>query len=71
MSTIDCTRCAGTGVSPTEGGACRWCGGNRREPAIGEESTCTSCRKPVRFVGKYWEHIGATYRHPVRPKREA
>lgn len=36
---------------------------------IGDEAACASCGRPIRFVGKYWEHIGWTPRHPARPRQ--
>lgn len=27
-------------------------------PMIGDKSTCTSCGKPVTWMGRYWDHDG-------------
>jgi hypothetical protein len=41
-------------------------------PELGEESRCRACGYPVKFNGRFWEHIGPRFRHipdPVPPTR--
>lgn len=37
-------------------------------PSLGARSTCKQCNGPIEFVGRFWQHIGKTPRHPAKPQ---
>lgn len=37
-------------------------------PTIGDRAACASCRRPIVFIGPYWDHEGEPKpRHPASP----
>lgn len=34
---------------------------------LGQEAICSQCRKPIIYLGHYWDHVGRKPRHPAIP----
>jgi len=38
------------------------------KPVAGQTDECAVCGHPLRFEGRFWEHVGAAPRHQPVPK---